>query len=178
MELNFLILFKALLGKNFSRTYLMGTPLSALALCVTGILERHMTIPNSKPFFKLIDCVQIPVPNLSDGIRFYGQCLGHRLIWRTREAAGFRLPNSDSELVIYTKNRGVEIDWKVDSVDAAVQRWRESGGKVVVNPFDIKIGRCAVLHDPWGNELVILDNSKGVLKTDSEGNVMGLESQD
>jgi len=37
---------------------------------------------------------------------------------------------------------------------------RESGGTVVAGPFDIKIGRCAVLHDPWGNELVVLDGSK------------------
>lgn len=137
-----------------------------------------MTVLGSKPFFKLIDCVQIPMPNLSDGIDFYGKCLGHSLIWRTKEAAGFRLPNSDSELVVYTKNRGVEVDWLVDSVDPAVQRWRESGGTVVVGPFDIKVGRCAVLHDRWGNEVVILDNSKGVLETDSQGNVIGLKPRD
>ncbi len=136
-----------------------------------------LMIAGSKPFFKLIDCVQIPVPNLSEGIDFYGKRLGHDLIWKTSEAAGFRLPDSDSELVIYTRNRGVEIDWVVDSVDLAVHRWLESGGTVVAGPFDIKIGRCAVLHDPWGNELVILDTSKGVLETDSEGNVTGVKSR-
>jgi hypothetical protein len=82
------------------------------------------------------------VPNLSDGIDFCGKRLGHSLIWRTSEAAGFRLPDSRSELVVYTQNRGVEIDWLVDSVDAAVQRWRESGGTVVAGRFDIKIGRA------------------------------------
>ncbi len=134
-----------------------------------------MTHQSSKPFFKLIDCVQIPVADLSDGIDFYGKRLGHSLIWMTDEAAGLRLPDSRSELVIYTRNRGVEVDWLVDSVDAAIQRWRESGGTVVAGPFDIKIGRCAVLHDPWDNEVVILDSSKGMLETDSEGNVTGVK---
>jgi predicted enzyme related to lactoylglutathione lyase len=137
-----------------------------------------MTVSSSKPFFRLIDCIQIPVPNLSDGIDFYGKRLGHNLIWRTSEAAGFRLVDSTSELVIYTQNRGVEIDWLVDSVDAAIQRWHESGGTIVAGPFDIKIGRCAVLRDPWDNELVILDCSKGVLETDSDGNVTGVKPRD
>jgi predicted enzyme related to lactoylglutathione lyase len=137
-----------------------------------------MTGSRSKPFFRLIDSVKVPVPSLSGGIDFYGKRLGHSLIWRTSEAAGLKLPDSDSELVIYTQNRGIEIDWLVDSVDAAVQRWRESGGTVVAGPFDIKIGRCAVLHDPWGNELVVLDGSKGVLETDSEGNVTGVKPRD
>src|SRR5512136_1395531 len=137
-----------------------------------------MTVSPSKPFLRLIDCVQIPVPDLSDGIDFYGKHLGHSLIWRTSEAAGFRLADSSSELVIHTQNRGIEIDWLVDSVDATVQRWRESGGTIVAGPFDIKIGRCAVLRDPWGNELVILDSSKGILEVDSEGNVTGVKPRD
>ena len=137
-----------------------------------------MTVSNSRPFFRLIDCVQIPVPNLQDGIDFYGKGLGHSLIWRTTEAAGFRLPDSASELVIYTQNRGVEIDWLVDSVEAAVHKWLELGATIVAGPFDIKIGRCAVLHDPWGNELVVLDCSKGVLDTDSEGYVTGVKPRD
>ena len=141
-------------------------------------MKLFMTATSSNPFFKLIDCVQIPVPNLSDGIDFYGKRLGHSLIWRTGEAAGFRLSDSDSELVIYTQNRGVEIDWLVDSVDVAILKWRELGGAIVAGPFDIRIGRCAVLHDPWENEIVILDTSKGVLETDSEGNVMGVKSRD
>ena len=49
----------------------------------------------------------------------------------------------------------------------------EAGGKVVVPPFGIQIGRCAVVQDPWGNEFVLLDASKGLLVTDEEGNVIG-----
>jgi hypothetical protein len=45
---------------------------------------------------------------------------------------------------------------------------------VVVPPFEIQIGRAAVVQDPWGNQLVILDSSKGILATDAEGQVTGL----
>jgi hypothetical protein len=33
-------------------------------------------------------------------------------------------------------------------------------------PFEIAIGRCAVVQDPWGNRLVVLDRSQGRLLTD------------
>ena len=48
-----------------------------------------------------------------------------------------------------------------------------AGGKIVVPPFDIQIGRCVVVQDPWGNQFVLLDSSKGLLITDAEGNVIG-----
>ena len=43
----------------------------------------------------------------------------------------------------------------------------------ILTPFDIQIGRCVVVEDPWGNTLVLLDGSKGTLKTDADGNVTG-----
>jgi len=48
-----------------------------------------------------------------------------------------------------------------------------AGGSVSVAPFDIRIGRCCVVRDPWGNELVLLDCSRGLLRTDERGNVTG-----
>lgn len=39
--------------------------------------------------------------------------------------------------------------------------------------FDIEIGKCAVVKDPWGNQFVILDDSKGVFLTDENGNIIG-----
>ncbi len=37
----------------------------------------------------------------------------------------------------------------------------EKGCRVLVGPFDIVIGRCAVIEDPFGARLNILDMSKG-----------------
>ena len=120
-----------------------------------------------------VDCVRLYVPDLEAGLAFYRGQLGHELIWRTGTAAGLRLPESEAELVLQTEEQRQEVDLLVDSADEAAARFEQAGGKVVVPPFDIQIGRCVVLEDPWGNPLVLLDISKGLLKTDADGNVIG-----
>ncbi len=57
-------------------------------------------------------------------------------------------------------------------VDKDVAKFEEKGGKIVVAAFDIQIGRCAVIQDPLINEFVVLDASKGLLKTDSSKSVV------
>ena len=120
-----------------------------------------------------VDCIRLYVPDLEAGLAFYRDRLGHELIWRSGTAAGLRLPESDAELVLQTEEQRQEVDLLVDSADEAATWVKQAGGKVVVPPFDIQIGRCVVLEDPWGNPLVLLDMSKGPLKTDANGNVMG-----
>lgn len=120
-----------------------------------------------------VDCIRLYVPDLEAGLAFYRDRLGHELIWRSKTAAGLRLPESDAELVLQTEEQRQEVDLLVDSADEAATWVEQAGGKVIVPPFDIQIGRCVVLEDPWGNPLVLLDTSKGLLKTDSEGNVIG-----
>ena len=120
-----------------------------------------------------MDCVRLYVADLEAGLAFYRDQLGHELIWRTETAAGLRLPESGAELVLQTEAQRQEVDLLVDSADEAVRFIEQAGGQVIVPPFDIQIGRCAVIQDPWGNPLVLLDTSNGLLKTDSEGNVIG-----
>ena len=120
-----------------------------------------------------VDCVRLYVPDLEAGLSFYRDKLGHALIWRTETAAGLRLPESEAELVIQTEDQRQEIDFLVDSAPKAAQAIEQAGGKIIVPPFDIQIGRCVVVEDPWGNPLVLLDASKGFLKTDVDGNVIG-----
>lgn len=129
------------------------------------------------PIFKKIDCVRLPVSDLESGLSFYMDNLGLELIWRTEESVGLRLPQDESEIVLYTDDRGEEIDILVESADEAARYFEPAGGEVVVQPFDIRIGRCVVVKDPWGNELVLLDNSKGRLVTDEECNVVGVEKR-
>jgi lactoylglutathione lyase len=114
------------------------------------------------PLFRKVECVRFYVDNLEAGLAFYCDQLGHQLIWRTETAAGLRLPDQRQE-----------VNFLVDSADRAAQFIEQAGGVVIVPPFDIQIGRCAVVEDPWGNPLVLLDTSKGLLKTDSDGNVIG-----
>jgi len=126
-----------------------------------------------QPLVQKVDCVRLYVPDLEAGLAFYRDQLGHELIWRTGEAAGLRLGESDTEIVLHTEPGEPEIDLKVESADEAAVRFEAAGGKVVVPPFDIQIGRAVVVQDPWGNQVVLLDSSKGLLVTDAEGNVVG-----
>ena len=119
-----------------------------------------------------VDCIRLYVPDLEEGLAFYRDRLGHELIWRSKTAAGLRLPESDAELVLQTEEQRQEVDLLVDSADEAATWVEQAGGKVIVPPFDIQIGRCVVLEDPWGNPLVLLDMTKGPLKTDADGNVI------
>ena len=124
--------------------------------------------------FRKIDCLQVPVPDIAAGLRFYRDKLGHALVWRSDTAAGLRLADSDSEIVLQTARPILEVNVLVRSADEAAETIAAAGGSVSVPPFDIPIGRCAVAHDPWGNRLVLLDCGNGVLLTDDEGRILGV----
>jgi len=126
-----------------------------------------------KPLIRKLDCLRLYVTDLEAGLAFYRDRLGHELIWRSATAAGLRMPDMDAELVIQTEEQRQEIDLLVNSADEAAKFIQHAGGKVIVLPFDIQVGRCAVVEDPWGNPLVLLDISKGLLATNSEGRVIG-----
>jgi predicted enzyme related to lactoylglutathione lyase len=136
-----------------------------------------MTQP-PRGLLRKVDCVQLPVPELDGGLAFYRDRLGHELLWRSQTAAGLRLADSDSELVLQTQRRQPEVDFLVDSVDQAAAQLTRAGGTVLVGPADIPVGRVAVVADPFGNPLTILDLSKGRYLTDGDGNVTGVTGPD
>ncbi len=125
------------------------------------------------PVLQAVDCIRLSVSDIEAGLRFYRDQLGHSLVWRTDDSVGLRMPDGQSEIVLHTEPQAPEIDIKVRSADEAVARIEAAGGRIIEPPFDIRIGRAAVVQDPWGNQLVILDFSKGLLATDAEGNVIG-----
>ena len=127
----------------------------------------------STPLFQKIDCIRLHVSDLEAALAFYRDRLGHQLVWRSDRAVGLRMPDTDAEIVLHTEERGQEIDLKVESVEAAAARFVAAGGTILVPPFDIQIGRCVVVADPWGNPLVLLDTSEGLLITDEAGNIIG-----
>jgi predicted enzyme related to lactoylglutathione lyase len=134
-----------------------------------------MKHPFPEPLMRKVDCIRLYVPDLDAGLAYYRDQLGHELIWRTEDQAGLRMPETDAELVLHRERQAPEIDMLVDSADAAAGRVAEAGGRIVVPPFDIQIGRCTVVQDPWGNQLVLLDASKGLLVTDGDSNVVDVE---
>ena len=124
------------------------------------------------PLIRKIDCTSLPVADLDAALAFYRDQLGHSLRWRSPTAVGLGLPESDAELVLHTESRPAATELLVDSVPAAVDRFTSAGGSLLHGPFDIQIGQCAVVQDPWGNALVLLDMTKGPLRTDADGNVV------
>jgi catechol 2,3-dioxygenase-like lactoylglutathione lyase family enzyme len=126
-----------------------------------------------RALLKQVDCVQIPVPNLDEGLRFYRDELGLELKWRHETQAGLRL--GESELVLQTERPYQETEFLVDSADEAADLVEAAGGQVLAGPRDIPVGRLVVVADPFGNPLVLLDLSNGRFVTDDDGNVTGLE---
>lgn len=126
-----------------------------------------------KPLFKKADAIVIKVPSLDEGLAFYQAKLGHKLQWRNETMAALALPDTDTELVLST-TIGPETDILVDSVMEAVEVMKKAGGKVIVGPSNIPVGKVAVVQDPFGNRLTLVDLSKGTFRTDQKGNVIGL----
>jgi lactoylglutathione lyase len=124
------------------------------------------------PLFRRIDCLSISVPDVDAALVFYSANLGHELIWRSSKAAGLKLPDCNAELVLHDGDRPLETDLVVDSVPEALARFISAGGRVLKGPFEIQIGLCAVVADPWDNVLVILDASKGTLRVDEKKRVI------
>jgi predicted enzyme related to lactoylglutathione lyase len=128
-----------------------------------------------QPVLQYVDAVTVPVPDLDRGMVFYRGVFGHQLIWRNEATgqAGLRTPRSDTEIVLTTR-QAYEPDWKVASADAAAAVFAANGGRVLAGPMDIPIGRLAIVEDPFGNRLVLLDSTKGTYDTDESGAVTGV----
>jgi catechol 2,3-dioxygenase-like lactoylglutathione lyase family enzyme len=125
------------------------------------------------PLFRKIDAYLIRADDLDAATAFYRERLGHPVIWRTSEAVAFRLPETDAELVVH-RHLEPELDLLVRDADRAYADLIAAGAKSLIPPFDIAIGRCAKIEDPFGNRLTILDQSKGKLATDADHNVVGV----
>ena len=111
-----------------------------------------------------IDCVMVRVDDLAAGVEFYQRMLGLRRLWSDESSVGMGLPETDAEIVLHTMNLPAEwaVHYLVDNVPAAVAAWRNDGGVILREPFEIAVGWCAVLADPFGNAFGILDLSRGL----------------
>ena len=76
--------------------------------------------------------------------------------------------------MLQTERPGQETDFLVDSAEEAVRRVEALGGSVLSGPEDIPVGRVAMVADPFGNPLVLLDLSKGTFQTGPDGTVTGV----
>ena len=131
---------------------------------------------NREPVFKNVDCIQFYVPDLQEGIKYYCNNLGLKVIWKTDTSIGLGMADGITEIVIQNERESQEVDIKVDSVIDTIEAIKKAGGQIVYGPFDIRIGKCAVVKDLWDNKYVILDSTKGTFITDNDGNIIGQNS--
>ena len=129
-----------------------------------------------KSIIQNVDCISMYVDNLDEGLCFYRDGLGMSLLWRTEGSLRLGLPNGVAEVVLCTSKNPM-VDFKVESVDEALPFLTAAGGTVEYGPFEINIGKCAVVRDPWGNRFRILDMTKGTYDTDAFGNVIGVSKK-
>lgn len=111
---------------------------------------------------KKIDCVMLRVDDLEAAADYYINVFGLRKLRQDDTMIGLGLPETDAEIVLHTDpDIHDPVHYLVDDVLSAAAGLEAKGCAVVVPPFDIRIGKCAVLRDPFGITLSILDMSKG-----------------
>jgi predicted enzyme related to lactoylglutathione lyase len=114
--------------------------------------------------FKKIDCVMIRVDDIAAAEKFYSEVFRLKPLWREDRSVGMRLPETDAEIVLHNDAdipHKVEVHYLVDDVVMAVKSYAGKGCRVLVHPFEVLIGRCAVIQDPFGTTICLLDQTSG-----------------
>ena len=111
-----------------------------------------------------IDCVMIRVDDIEKAAVYYAEVFGLRPNWSGDESIGLVFPETDAEIVLHNDPNmpsSVEVHYLVDDVVTVVAEYVVKGCQLLVEPFDITIGKCAVIKDPFGIRMCILDMTKG-----------------
>ena len=112
-----------------------------------------------------IDCIMIHVDDIQAAATYYADVFGLHPQWSGDDAIGLVFPESDAEIVLHNDPdipSSVEVNYLVDDVVVAAAHYEAQGCSILVAPFDITIGKCAVIRDPFGTRLCILDLTKGL----------------
>ena len=111
-----------------------------------------------------IDNIMFYVSNLEKAAKFYENVLGLKRVWTDKERGmiGFVFPGSGSEIVIHNDSAipNPSFSFLVKDVQKFCDEYRKKVYTVVREPFDVRCGKFAVLADPDGNDLPIVDLTK------------------
>jgi predicted enzyme related to lactoylglutathione lyase len=122
-------------------------------------------LSRSERMLRKIDCVMIRVEDVDAFAEYYAKVFGLRPKWSGEGAVGLVFPESDAEIVLHRDPNipsSVEVHYLVDDVVVSVAQHAAQGCQILVAPFDITIGKCALIRDPFGMRLCILDTTKGL----------------
>ena len=106
----------------------------------------------------------VKVDDVDQAREFYTRMLGMHPTWRDASSAGMKFPESDAEIVLHCIKEipvRVDVTYLVDDVIAAVAGLESEGCTIVAPPFEVAIGKCAVIVEPFGIPMTIIDMTKG-----------------
>lgn len=113
---------------------------------------------------KKIDAVMLRVSDLEKTAEFYVNVMGLKRGWTDTEnqMIGLLFPGNDTELVLHCDESlpDPNVSYQVDNVLLFVEKYERKGFKVLVEPFDIRCGKCAILEDLEGHSIEIMDITK------------------
>jgi predicted enzyme related to lactoylglutathione lyase len=107
----------------------------------------------------------IRVSDVEAAAAYYAKVFGLRPQWSGDDSIGLKFPETDAEIVLHSDPAlpsSVEVHYLVDDVVSAVEHFVAQGCQMLVAPFPITIGKCAVIRDPFGTRLCILDLTNGL----------------
>ncbi len=111
-----------------------------------------------------IDAVLLRVKDLEETANFYTKVMGLKRGWTDNEhqMIGLLFTDNDTELVLHCDETlpDPNVSYQVKDVLSFVEKYREKGYKVLVEPFDIRCGKCAILEDPEGHSIEVMDITK------------------
>lgn len=111
-----------------------------------------------------IDSIMYYVRDLEEAAQFYQDVLGLRRVWTDEEQGmmGFIFPEDRSEIVIHNDSSlpNPYFSFCVENVEKFCEHIHKRGYTVLQEPFDVRCGKFAVLADPEGNEIPIIDLTK------------------
>ena len=111
-----------------------------------------------------IDCVMVKVDDLGAAVHYYTDVFGLKQLWADGFSVGMGMPETDAEIVLHNDPnipKDIGVHYLVDDVVTAVHELSTKGCTLIEPPFDIAIGKCAIIQDPFGTTLCILDMTKG-----------------
>jgi catechol 2,3-dioxygenase-like lactoylglutathione lyase family enzyme len=108
-----------------------------------------------------VDRVVLRVPGLPAAVAYYRDVLGLKLIRQDARVANFKLRDQDAELVLHTDPDlpGEAVYYLVDDVRALYRRRSELKLNFTAAPTQVSRGYRAVVRDPFGTVLMLLDRT-------------------
>ena len=113
------------------------------------------------PVLRKVDSMMYKVKDMAVSEAFYTEVMVLTKVWEDADQGmmGFLLKDSDSEIVLHTRDDlpPFSYNYLVDNVQKFCDEHRRKDYKIAFGPIKVRSGSYAVLFDPDGNRIPIID---------------------